>query len=306
MTTVNLKATGRTLERVTVRSKAAVCLYFEPLVGLARAVKRLVLKRAAAPSIRKLEWVADIQVQELIALRRAVDKMAKAVGDTHPRGTSRTFESKLVSVGALVDRIEDAWVKRVAETVVEKTVMMLEGLARPVALYRGETELYRVLTDQVDSLSRGETVFAVCTAKSWDALSVREYLQANERAVHRGVVIARLFYELDDPHVIEVARKQASIGVAVRLLRQADLAALNRSYHIPLDLGLAIINGKTVIMHSGLGSSAYACRFECAHLASLIRSQFGVVERLAERIEDVGDRRPHNVTTVRDIGALRS
>jgi hypothetical protein len=189
-------------------------------------------------------------------------------------------------IASLMSAIDDPWIKHVAEVIVENTATMLRGLGRPDATYRGEFELYRALTAEMDSTRPGDTVFAVCGAKSWDADSVRQYLEANERAAKRGVDINRIFCELEDGRAVVMARRQAAYGIRARLLRRTHLAQLSPEHRIPLALGVAIFNGKSVFVHSGLGPSAYACRFDCADLANVIRSQFVVAERLSDSIDD--------------------
>jgi hypothetical protein len=159
---------------------------------------------------------------------------------------------------------------------------MLDGVAKPVALYHSEDELYGALTEAVNQLRFNETLFAVCTQKSWDAAPVIAYLHANRQAAARGALISRIFYDEGDQRTREHAQSQADSGIRVGVLSRRQMDDLMPLHKIPPDLGLAIFNGATVIMHSGLGESAYACRFECPELASLIRSQFEIVEKKVE------------------------
>jgi hypothetical protein len=162
--------------------------------------------------------------------------------------------------------------------------MMLSGLADPVTIYRGEESLYNALTATMEQLVAGHTVFAICTDKTWDAEPVKWYLDANARAKARGVSITRIFYEMRG-NVASEAQKQADQGINVLLLRAEKLSELKPIHCVPPHLGIAIINEKTVFLHSGLGDEAVACRYECPHLASVIRSEFEVVERVSDPVD---------------------
>jgi hypothetical protein len=307
---------------VTVSGRAAIRRYFDPLVRLKRCVL-VTVRRVLAPTltamvsrIQRIEWLEDAQLQELIALRRTIvdsKHMHASITDADTTSlrdevtrlsanveqltlTIRTYaapaeasdlalSSAVRHITDLMARIDDAWVKQIAESVVDRMIEILDSLARPTAIYRGETELYRVLTECVEALEPRDTLFAVCGEKSWGTNPVKDYLEANERAAARGVGISRIFHETADGRAIEVAQRQAKEGIRVRLLRKKHLEQLTPRQRLPAELGIAIINGETVIMHSGLGSTAYAYRFECPHLVSLVRSQFEIVERLADPVE---------------------
>jgi len=263
--------------------------------------------------VQRIEWLGDAQLEELIGLRRAIDTMQSSHlpnvdGDDVRREIARlsaSIERLTLMVAApaseakeeseasitiarqipiLLARIENAWIEQIAHCVLDQTMLILDSLARPAAIYRGETELYRVLTEFVEALTPDDTLFAVCADKSWGTADVENYLLANERAAARGVAITRIFQESTDRRVIEAARRQARQGIRARLLRKKDLEHLTPRQRLPAGIGIAIINAETVIMHFGLGESAYAYRFDCPHLVAVVRSQFEIAERLSEAV----------------------
>jgi hypothetical protein len=206
-----------------------------------------------------------------------IDRLPIALREDTISGTARRFSS-------LFARIQDPWQRQVAEEILDRSWKMVERLATPERVYYGEDALYRALTDEVDALKPGSAVFAICADKTWELASVNEYMAANERAAARGVAIERIFYQYGG-QVGELAQRQAEAGIRTSILKSEKLEHLMPIHKIPSDLGIAILNGQTVFLHSGIGNRARACRYDSPPLAALIRSQFSLVEELAEAVE---------------------
>lgn len=298
---------------LTLTARHAVRLYFDPIVRFWRWLRPGRFRTPGfldEPSLTRIEWLCDFQLSETRDIRRTLEALARQLpGDCvvpdgkadrlAPAASARPVRS-VRRIAELFRRIDDPWIRKVAEAIIDRSVRMLDGLARPRAIYRGEAELYGALTARVNALESGQTVFAICSVKNWDAAPVREYLEANRRAAERGVRICRVFYEGNGDAALKAAREQAALGIDVRLLRRSDYESLMPIHRIASDLGIAILNGESVIVHSGLGESSRGCDYGCSDLAWAIRSQFRVVEALAER---VASREPIAVQpTVRESG----
>jgi hypothetical protein len=304
------------------RMRRAFALYVRPLVLLReflwpaeRLRRELADVRGAVDVLHRDGLKTTVFSAEVGRLRADLVALAAEVGGlvpTSPYGEPRDgtpvpredVNPALARIADLLDGIENIWVKRVSAVIVRNTTRMLEGLAHPKEIYGGELDLYRALTHQVNELTAGQTVFAVCGAKTWDAPAVRDYFDANESAVHRGVQITRIFFGVDDRAGLGIARRQAACGINARVLSPARLTALDVDHRIPLDLGFAIFGGKSVIVHSGLGPAAHACLFECPDLATLLRSQYDAAEQLSE-IPDRTEAPPQSTAKVHDISARR-
>jgi hypothetical protein len=214
-------------------------------------------------------------------LRRSVDELIRIVSSKR----DAIADSRVRRLASLTAELEQHPVLgELTQAVVDRATVMLDGLAKPKAIYHGEAHLFEALTGAVNRLENGDSLFAVCSDKNWQSPYVHEYFRANAIAAKRGVRISRIFYETDSDQVIREAQRQAAIGIHVRVLRKECLKDLRPLHHIPPALAIAIFNDSTVILHSGPADRAYGCKFERAELASLVRSQFEVVEGLAEPI----------------------
>jgi hypothetical protein len=315
---VAIKVNRESTQEIVVASfKNAWADYWSPLIRVFRRVRRSrqALRQAwstSASRIRRIEWIQDAQLQETISLRQyaseSESKLLRAVCDldSSHRDQMQRLHAELEKItriqvapvsldtnalrlatrlADLQASINDPWTRTLAESVIRQASRTLEGLSTPVAIYRGEVELYRALTECVDGLNRHDTLFAACAEKSWEEDSLKMYFQANVRAVGRGVQITRIFQETDDRRAVEAAKIQAKQGIYVRVLRRRHLQQLTADQRLPPEIGIAIINGETTIVHRGLGPAAYACRFDCPELAAALRSQFDLMERLAEPYE---------------------
>ena len=181
-------------------------------------------------------------------------------------GQDRWLEGRLA-------KIEDPWAYQVAERAINRTLDVVEALGHPSEALQGEPAIYDALTKWIESLSPESTVFAVCTDKTWTAKEVERYLAANYRAIEDGVKITRYFYELSG-RVSAEAQRQANAGISVGVLRYQNIASLATIYKLPSDLGIAVMNKKTVFLHRGLGTQAVGLRYDSPDIAAMIQSLF--------------------------------
>jgi len=188
-------------------------------------------------------------------------------------------------IAALLLELKDPWERKLATELVDVVRNVLGVMVRPTHSYNSEASLYRALTDEADLLRSGEELFAVCAHKTWNATYVRDYLDANIQATgKRGAFIRRIFYEFD-ANARHEAQRQANHGITTSLLRKKRIGELKPVHQIPDDLGIAIFRGETVFIHRGLGKDTRAYRYDCVQFAATVRSLFGAVEEMAERVQ---------------------
>lgn len=198
----------------------------------------------------------------------------------------KPINKSLVKMSQLVDRLDDDWQKQVAQELFERTVKIFEELRKPVDTYDTETRLYNAMTARAGRLKHGNTLYAICGRKTWKSPAVYEYMEANRDAAANGAHVTRIFFDFDN-NSREEAQRQADRGILASWLARDKIELLRSVSRIPPDLGIAIFDDETVFVHRGLDKQLRGSRYECRHLAAMIRSMFSAVEEVAERVERV-------------------
>jgi len=188
-----------------------------------------------------------------------------------------------------IDRIRHAYLRTLAEGLIDECARAVEALAYPTREFPTEAEYFRDFIEYLKRLGSGDWVRVACAdlPLRWESMLLKRYVAANYAAVGRGVAFMRIILSRHD-ELEAIAREQASHRVRVLLLREREMANLEAVYRIPKTMGMGVLNGKRVYIHYGAGPTWYGCVSECPLLAAAVMSVLSQLEAHADAIGHEG------------------
>jgi hypothetical protein len=180
--------------------------------------------------------------------------------------------------------IRHPYLKTLAETMLERSAVEADGLARPIREFRTEAQYFQAAWSDMKTLGKGDRVRVICadSPTRWNqSKPLRRYVVENYAAVQRGVDFVRVL-PARGPATVAEARQQASQGVTVVLVPERAIAELPEWQRVPDDVGIGVVNETRVYFHCVRDGQWYGCMFESAFVASLVLSVFAALEAHGE------------------------